>query len=99
MIVAGLLGMATKFTERTLGVKYRRENADGTVSGGPTFYLSRGLAQQGMAGLGKVLAAAFAVFCIFGSLGGGNAFQANQAYVQMRPSWRGATTAPRRRPT
>jgi AGCS family alanine or glycine:cation symporter len=84
MIIAGFLAMSTKFTECTLGVKYRRENPDGTVSGGPMFYLSRGLAQQGMAGLGKVLAAAFAVFCIFGSLGGGNAFQANQAYVQMR---------------
>ena len=84
MILAGLLGMATKFTECTLGVKYRRENADGTVSGGPMFYLSRGLAEQGKAGLGKVLAAAFAVFCIFGSLGGGNAFQSNQAFAQMR---------------
>ena len=84
MILAGLLGMATKFTECTLGVKYRRENPDGTVSGGPMFYLSRGLAQQGQAGLGKVLAAAFAVFCIFGSLGGGNAFQSNQAFSQMR---------------
>jgi AGCS family alanine or glycine:cation symporter len=84
MILAGLLGMASKFTECTLGVKYRRENADGTVSGGPMFYLSRGLAEQGKAGLGRVLAAAFAVFCIFGSLGGGNAFQSNQAFAQMR---------------
>ena len=65
-------------------MKYRRENADGTVSGGPMFYLSRGLAQQGKVGLGKVLAVAFAVFCIFGSLGGGNAFQSNQAFAQMR---------------
>ena len=73
MIVAGFLSMTTKFAECTLGVKYRRENADGTVSGGPMFYLSRGLAQQGMVGLGTFLAAAFAVFCIFGSLGGGNA--------------------------
>ena len=84
MILAGLLGMSTKFTECTLGVKYRRENPDGTVSGGPMFYLSRGLAAQGKAGLGRVLAAAFAVFCIFGSLGGGNAFQANQAFAQVR---------------
>ena len=84
MIIAGLLGMASKFTECTLGVKYRRENADGSVSGGPMFYLSRGLAEQGKAGLGKVLAAAFAVFCILGSLGGGNAFQSNQAFAQMK---------------
>ena len=84
MIVAGLLSMSTKFVECTLGVKYRRENPDGSVSGGPMFYLSRGLAEQGMAGLGKVLAAAFAVFCILGSLGGGNAFQSNQAFAQTR---------------
>jgi alanine or glycine:cation symporter, AGCS family len=84
MILAGILSMSTKFAECTLGVKYRRENADGTVSGGPMFYLSRGLSEQGMAGLGKVLAAAFAVFCILGSLGGGNAFQANQAFSQMQ---------------
>ena len=84
MIVAGLLSMSTKFAECTLGVKYRRENADGTISGGPMFYLSRGLAEQGRARLGKVLAAVFAVFCIFGSLGGGNAFQSNQAFAQLQ---------------
>jgi alanine or glycine:cation symporter, AGCS family len=84
MILAGILSMSTKFAECTLGVKYRRENADGTVSGGPMFYLSRGLAEQGKAGLGKVLAVAFAIFCILGSLGGGNAFQSNQAFSQMR---------------
>jgi len=84
MIVAGLLGMASKFTECTLGVKYRRENPDGSVSGGPMYYLSRGLGQRGLGGLGRVLALAFAVFAIGGSLGGGNMFQANQAYAQMR---------------
>lgn len=84
MIAAGLLAMASKFTECTLGVKYRRENPDGSVSGGPMFYLSRGLAEQGKVRLGKFLAAAFAVFCIFGSLGGGNAFQSNQAFAQLR---------------
>jgi AGCS family alanine or glycine:cation symporter len=84
MIVAGLLSMSTKFTECTLGVKYRRQNPDGSVSGGPMFYLSRGLAEQNKAKLGKVLAAVFAVFCILGSLGGGNAFQANQAFAQVR---------------
>ncbi len=84
LIVAGFLSMTTKFTECTLGVKYRRENPDGTVSGGPMFYLSRGLAQQGRVRLGKVLATAFAVFCVFGWLGGGNAFQANQAFAQVQ---------------
>ncbi len=84
MIIAGLLSMSTKFAECTLGVKYRRENADGSVSGGPMYYLSRGLAEQGKVRLGRFLAVAFAIFCIFGSLGGGNAFQSNQAYAQMR---------------
>ncbi len=84
MITAGFLAMSTKFTECTLGVKYRRENPDGSVSGGPMFYLSRGLAEQGKVRLGKFLAVAFSVFCIFGSLGGGNAFQSNQAYSQLR---------------
>lgn len=83
MIVAGLLGMATKFTECVLGVKYRRQHADGTVSGGPMHYLSRGLADRGMARTGRVLAWVFAVCCVGGALGGGNMFQANQAFDQL----------------
>ncbi len=83
MIVAGLLGMSTKLAECTLGVKYRKQNADGSVSGGPMYYLSQGLAERGMAGLGRVLAVFFAVCCIGGSLGGGNMFQANQATAQI----------------
>lgn len=83
MILAGFLGMSTKLAECTLGVKYRKEHADGTVSGGPMYYLRDGLAELGRGGLGKVLAAAFAVFCVLGSLGGGNMFQANQATAQI----------------
>ena len=83
MILAGFLGMASKFTECTLGVKYRREFADGHVSGGPMYYLSQGLAERGMAGFGKVMAVFFAVCCIAGSLGGGNMFQANQSFSQV----------------
>ena len=82
MILAGLLGMASKFTECTLGVKYRNEYPDGTVSGGPMYYLTKGFAERGMPG-GKVLAVLFAVFCILGSFGGGNMFQANQAHQQL----------------
>lgn len=82
MIVAGLLGMATKFTECTLGVKYRNEYADGKVSGGPMYYMTKGFAEHGYPG-GKILAVLFAIFCIFGSLGGGNMFQANQAHAQL----------------
>ncbi len=82
MILAGLMGMASKFTECTLGVKYRNEYADGTVSGGPMYYLTKGFAEKGLPG-GKVLAVLFSVFCILGALGGGNMFQANQAHQQI----------------
>lgn len=83
MIVAGLLGMASKFVECTLGVKYRKINEDGEVSGGPMYYLSEGLKRKNLAGLGKVLAVVFAILCIGASFGGGNMFQANQAFVQV----------------
>lgn len=82
MILAGLLGMASKFTECTLGVKYRNEYKDGTVSGGPMYYISKGFAERGLPG-GKFLAALFAVFCILGAFGGGNMFQSNQAHAQI----------------
>jgi AGCS family alanine or glycine:cation symporter len=83
MIVAGLLGMSMKFVECTLGVKYRKKNADGSVSGGPMYYLSRGLAKRGFGGTGKVLAVVFAIACIGGSFGGGNMVQINQATEQL----------------
>lgn len=82
MIVAGLLGMSSKFAECTLGVKYRRVNPDGSVSGGPMHYLRHGLADRGLPRLGRFLAIFFAICCIGGSLGGGNMFQVNQAYSQ-----------------
>ena len=82
MILAGLLGMATKFTECTLGVKYRNEYPDGSVSGGPMYYISKGFDELGLPG-GKILAILFSVFCILGALGGGNMFQANQAHAQI----------------
>ena len=83
MIVAGLLGMSSKFVECTLGVKYRVVNDNGEVSGGPMYYLKNGLAKYGYANIGKVLAVLFAILCIGGSFGGGNMFQANQAYAQL----------------
>jgi len=82
MILAGLMGMASKFTECTLGVKYRNEYADGTVSGGPMYYLTKGFAERGLPG-GRFLAIMFSIFCILGALGGGNMFQANQAHQQI----------------
>ena len=83
MIVAGLLGMSSKFVECTLGIKYRKLDENGEVSGGPMYYLRDGLAKYNMASFGKVLAVLFAILCIGGSFGGGNMFQANQAYAQL----------------
>ena len=82
MIVAGLLGMSSKFVECTLGVKYRDVGPDGTIYGGPMYYLKKGLAEIGQGKLGKVLAVIFAIMCVGGSFGGGNMFQANQAAQQ-----------------
>lgn len=84
MIICGLLGMSTKFVECTLGVQYRDIGEDGTVYGGPMYYLSKGLKEKGFAKLGKVMAVLFAVFCIGGSFGGGNAAQSNQATIVLK---------------
>lgn len=80
MIVCGLLGMSTKFTECTLGVSYREINSNGTVFGGPMYYLKKGFAEKGLGPVGTILAGIFAVMCVGGSFGGGNMFQANQAF-------------------
>lgn len=93
IIIAGFLGMAVKFVECTLAVKYRERKENGEISGGPMYYLKHGLAKRGpfMGGLGKVLAVLFCILCIGGSFGGGNMFQANNAFIQMTeiPGWGG----------
>jgi AGCS family alanine or glycine:cation symporter len=83
MVVAGLLGMSTKFVECSLGVIYRHEHRDGTVSGGPMYYLSRGLAELGWPRLGQGLGVFYAAGIVVGCLGIGNMFQSNQAFVQI----------------
>lgn len=84
MIVVGFLGMSAKFTEVTLGQKYRHIRPDGSIMGGAMYYLSDGLAARGLAPLGKVLAIAFVLLCIGGSFGGGNSFQVKQGLDQIR---------------
>ena len=84
MIVCGLLGMSTKFVECTLGVQYRDVDDEGTVYGGPMYYISKGLKERGFVMLGKIAAVLFAVFCIGGSFGGGNAAQSNQATIVIK---------------
>ena len=84
MIVCGLLGMSSKFVECTLGVQYRDVGEDGTVYGGPMYYISKGLKERGFKTLGKIAAVFFAIFCIGGSFGGGNAAQSNQATIVLK---------------
>ena len=79
LMVAGLLGMSSKFAECTLGVLYRRRNPDGSVSGGPMHYLERGLGERGWPALGRALGLFYAAAMVFGCLGIGNMFQSNQA--------------------
>lgn len=84
MVICGFLGMSTKFVECTLGVQYRDVGDDGTVYGGPMYYISKGLKERGFEMLGKIAAVIFAIFCIGGSFGGGNAAQSNQATVVLK---------------
>lgn len=84
MIICGFLGMSTKFVECTLGVQYRDVGEDGTVYGGPMYYISKGLKERGFTTLGKIAAVIFAIFCIGGSFGGGNAAQSNQATIVIK---------------
>lgn len=79
MIVAGFLGMTTKFTEATLAQMYREFRSDGRVMGGAMEYLSKGFAEKGLPGVGKFLAGMFALFTILGSFGAGSAFQVSQS--------------------
>lgn len=82
MILAGFIGMSSKFVECTLGVKYRKINEEGVVSGGAMYYLKYGLKKKGLGFLGAILAFLFAIMIIGGAIGGGNMFQANQAFKQ-----------------
>ncbi|WP_158842182.1 alanine/glycine:cation symporter family protein [Saccharothrix deserti] len=97
MILAGLLGMCTKFVECTLGVKYRDVHEDGSVSGGPMHYLRKGLAERfpnpAGRGIGKVLAVGAAIMILFFGIAGGNMFQANQTFAQLRTVTGGADGA------
>lgn len=93
MIICGLLGMSTKFVECTLGVQYRDVGPDGTVYGGPMYYISKGLKAKGFKTLGKIAAGIFAVFCIGGSFGGGNAAQSNQATIVIKELFNWQSTA------
>lgn len=83
MIVAGLLGMCTKFVECTLGVKYRTMHEDGTITGGPFKYLPIAFARWGGV-TAKVLTGVFAVGIFLFGLAGGAMFQTNQVFAQVK---------------
>ena len=80
MLLIAFFSMSAKFVSATLGLLYRKVNDDGSVSGGPMYYLNYGLKERGFDKLGKILAAIYAIFIIGGAFGGGNMFQANQSY-------------------
>ena len=82
MCCGAIFGMALKFCEVTLSLKYRHFNRDGSVSGGPMFYIERGFAKKGYHKLGKTLAYVFALACLPGTVGGGCMLQTNQAAQQ-----------------
>jgi AGCS family alanine or glycine:cation symporter len=94
MTLAGFLGMSSKFVECTLAQQYRTVRADGTVAGGPMYYLSQGLERLGLKPLGQGLAVAFAALCAVGALGGGNMFQASQTQAAIAHVWPLVTTYP-----
>ena len=81
MMFVAFFSMSAKFVSCTLGQLYRKINDDGSVSGGPMYYLRYGLEDRGFKSLGKVLGAMYAIFIIGGAFGGGNMFQANQSYA------------------
>ena len=80
MVFIAFFSMSAKFVSCTLGQLYRKVNSDGSVSGGPMYYLDYGLKEKGFGTLGKFLAVLYAIFIIGGAFGGGNMFQANQSY-------------------
>ncbi|MEM1121638.1 MAG: alanine/glycine:cation symporter family protein [Bacteroidota bacterium] len=82
MIFAGLMGMSTKFVECILGVMYRKVKPDGSISGGPMYYLEKGLVEKGLSSIAKPLGNFYAISMVIGCMGIGNMFQSNQAFEQ-----------------
>lgn len=83
IIIAGLLSMALKYSEVLLGVKFRHENPDGTVSGGPMYYIEKGLQGPIIKKYAPFLAKLYAVCCLFAMIGGWNLFQINAMTSQI----------------
>ena len=82
LVIAGFLGMSTKFAECVAGVMYRKVNPDGSISGGPMYYLEAGLRQRNLSWLAKPMGLFYSMAIVVGCLGIGNMFQSNQAFQQ-----------------
>ena len=82
MVIAGFFSMALKFSEVLLGVKFRNTNPDGSVSGGPMYYILVGLRGKYSQKFAPILAKTYAVCCIFAMIGGWNLFQINAMTAQ-----------------
>ena len=83
MWITGLVGMATKYAEAVLGVKYRVVDPRGEMAGGPMYYLSRGVGGP----LGKALGWIFALFAAIAAFGIGNMVQSNSVADALRSSF------------
>lgn len=83
IVIGSLLGMSLKFVEAALAVRYRRFNLDGSISGGPMYYMTHGLTRKKLRWLGQPLAVIFAILCICGGVTGGNMIQINQATEEL----------------
>ncbi|HEX7069443.1 MAG TPA: sodium:alanine symporter family protein [Rhodothermales bacterium] len=95
MWVTGLVGMATKYAEAVLGVRYRVVDQRGEMAGGPAYFLSRGVGGR----FGRLLGAMFALFASIAAFGIGNMVQSNsvadalQSSFGVAPMWTGLVIA------
>src|SRR5690606_34126382 len=83
MWVTGLVGMASKYGEAFLGVKFRTTDAAGEQSGGPQYYLKKAIPNT----FGKVLAYTFAIFAAIAAFGIGNLTQGNAVATNLENSF------------
>jgi len=93
MSIFAIFGMSAKFSSCTLAQLFRKENPDGSISGGPMYYLDIGLKKKKLGFLGKILGVLFALMIMGGALGGGNMFQANQTFAAIQYSFLGGKEA------
>ena len=93
MVIAGFFSMALKFAEVLLGIKFRKVNPDGTIAGGPMYYIEGALKNNKYIGkFAPHLSKIYAVCCIFAMIGGWNLFQINAMTAQITEVTGGETS-------